>query len=131
MNRWKLAVPVVASLATVFGTGCAEEVAVRPPARPQVVVQGPTVVRERVVVEEGPPAEVIVQTAPPVERIEVVPAPPSLEHLWIKGNWHWDGHEWVWRSGHYEVRRVGLHWVQAHYDQRGPAIVYVGGHWAR
>jgi hypothetical protein len=112
MNVWKLAVLVIAGLASVFGAGCA--------AHEEVVVR-----------EEAPPREVVVQRAPPAEVVEVTPAPPSTQVVWIKGHWHWNGADWVWIRGHYENRRVGYRWVPAHYEQRGPAYVYVPGHWSR
>jgi hypothetical protein len=121
MNRWKLAVPVVACLASAFVVGCVD--AAPPPAAP-----GPGVA----VAPAAPPQEVIVQQAPPtVEQVEVVPQAPSAEYVWIRGNWHWNGVQWVWRRGHYELRRVGWRWVPAHYEQRGPNWVYVDGHWGR
>jgi hypothetical protein len=84
-----------------------------------------------VVVEaEGPPPPVVVQTAPPPLQVEVIPIAPSPNHFWIAGHWHWEG-RWVWRPGHYVLRRVGYRWVSPHYEPRGGAFVYVGGHWAR
>jgi hypothetical protein len=80
---------------------------------------------------EAPPAEVVVATRPPPEQVEVIPVAPSVNHIWIKGHWHWDGAAWIWRPGHYEVRRVGLQWYPAHYAERGGGIVYVPGHWGR
>src|ERR1700733_7551120 len=111
MNRWKLLVPVAGCVAAVFVSGCAtqEEVAVQAPA----------------------PAEVVVQSAPPPEKMEVVPVAPSTDHVWIRGHWHWDGVQWVWRGGQYELRRVGYRWVPARYEQRGPAFYYIPGHWGR
>jgi hypothetical protein len=93
---------------------------------------GPAPVAEvGVEAQVGPPGEVQVQTAPPAEQVEVVPVAPSVNHVWIRGNWHWSGVGWVWRPGHYQVRRVGYRWVPAHYARRGPYTVYVAGHWAR
>jgi hypothetical protein len=154
MNRMKFAVPVVAGLASLFGAGCAEEATVKvrtppppevvvtaAPPRAEVVVAQPALPRAEVVVaapvvpqatvvEEVAPAEIVVNTKPPVEKVEVIPVAPSANHIWIKGNWHWDGHAWVWHPGRYEVARVGFHWVPAHYVEKGSSIVYVGGHWS-
>ena len=74
------------------------------------------------------PHEVVVTTAPPPAQVEVVPVAPSIDHVWIRGHWHWDGVAWIWRPGHYEIRR-GFNWVPAHYEQRGPNWIYVEGHW--
>jgi hypothetical protein len=84
-----------------------------------------------VVVEtEGPPAAVNVNVAPPAEQVEVVPAAPAANYIWIKGHWHWNGVGWVWRRGHYVVQRVGWRWVPAHYEARGGVWVFIGPHWA-
>lgn len=124
MNRWKLVVPVVTCMAPMFVAGCTtREVVVREPApRGEVVVES---------APAQPPAEVVVQSAPPPVQVEVVPAAPSAEHIWIAGHWHWNGGAWVWNRGHYEVRRVGYHWVPAHYAVRGGGVVYVAGYWGR
>jgi hypothetical protein len=106
-------------------TACTAEVRSTP-----VAVTPPTA--EVTVTEQvGPPAEVTVQAAPPAAQVEVIPVAPSVNHVWIQGNWHWNGGRWVWIRGHYAVRRAGYRWVPAHYAQRGGAYIYVGGHWAR
>jgi hypothetical protein len=116
MNRWKLAVPVVACVAALFAAGCAHE--------DRVVVQsGPQ--------QEAPPQEIVVSTAPPAEQVEVIPQAPGTEYVWIKGHWHWNGAQWQWRAGRYEARRVGYRWIPAHYEQRGPRFIYIGGYWGR
>lgn len=110
MNRWKLAVPVIACVASLFAVGCAHE--------------------DRVVVREGgAPQEIMVSTAPPQEQVEVVPQAPGTEYLWIKGHWHWTGAQWQWRPGRYEARRVGYTWIPAHYEQRGRNYIYIDGHY--
>jgi hypothetical protein len=119
MNRWKLAVPVVASLASLFAAGCAHEERV-------VVRQG-----AQQEVSEAPPQEVYVNAMPPAEQVEVIPQAPGTEHIWIKGHWHWNGNQWTWRPGRYEARRVGYRWIPAHYEQRGNRFIYVGGYWGR
>jgi hypothetical protein len=110
MKVWKLAVPFVAGLASLYATGCATE--------------------ERVVIHHTRPAPVQVREAPPPEQVEVVPAAPRADYIWIKGNWHWNGARWVWIAGHYEAQRVGARWVPAHYETRGGTYFYVPGHWA-
>jgi len=109
MNRWKLAIPVVACVASLYATGCT--------------------VREDVVVQPRP---VQMRYAPPAEeRTEVIPIAPSAEHLWVKGHWYWNGDRYAWRQGRYEARRMGYRWVPAHYETRGGYVYYVDGHWAR
>jgi hypothetical protein len=130
MNRWKLAVPVVASiaLASLFVAGCTtREVVVREAPAPAPAPAS----AEAVVEVEGPPAPVTVQAAPPPVQVEVVPAAPAGEWVWVRGHWHWNGGRWVWLRGRYVQRRVGWHWVEAHVETRGGAVIYVGPHWAR
>jgi hypothetical protein len=33
-----------------------------------------------------------------VENYETVPG-----YVWVAGNWNWNGYEWIWTNGHYEV----------------------------
>jgi hypothetical protein len=40
-----------------------------------------------------------VVAARPAEVVEVVPARPSAEHVWVKGHHVFDGGRWVWRPG--------------------------------
>jgi hypothetical protein len=124
MNRWKLVVPL-AGLVALVGCGGAP-VAVQASAGPVQAGVGPAEMAP-----DAPPAEVVVNTAPPAEQIEVVPVQPTGDYVWIKGHWHWNGGGWAWIRGHYAVRRAGWRFVPAHYEARGGGWVYVGPHWAR
>ncbi len=108
MNRWKLAVPLVVCIVSLFVFGCATQASVA--------------------VNAAGPQEVVVAQAPPAPQVEVVPVAPSVDHVWIRGHWHWNGAAWIWRGGHYELRR-GFAWVPASYVQRGGGVVYIEGHW--
>ena len=33
-----------------------------------------------------------------IENYETVPG-----YIWVQGNWQWNGYEWSWVNGHYEV----------------------------
>ena len=125
MNRWKLVVPVVSLVAAFAVVGCASA----PPPPPA----GPAPAGPAPAEAEGPPAEVVVQAAPPPVQVEVVPAAPAGDYVWVKGHWHWSAAQgqYVWVHGHHAVRRAGWHWVEASYVQRGGGFVYVGPHWAR
>ena len=148
MNRLHLSVPFVISIASLFGAGCGGgEVVVHgpPPPRAEFVVTAPqpqlvvAVPQQQVVVTapqpqvvvETVPQEVVVKARPPVERVEVIPPPPTPAHIWLKGHWHWNGIEWIWNPGRYEVARAGLRWVPPQYVERGGAFFFVAGHWGR
>ena len=46
-----------------------------------------------------------------VENYETVPG-----YVWVAGNWNWNGYEWLWVSGHYEL--------DANYDGLGDQSEY-------
>lgn len=85
------------------------------PPRPGVVVTTP-----RVVVRRPPPrVRVSVPPPPPRPRVWVAPAQPG--EVWLDGFWHWDGAQWVWVDGHWELPpEPGAIWV-------GPEVA--GGQW--
>ncbi len=73
---------------------------------------------------------VYIQRGPPVERVEVIPAAPGPEFVWIKGYWGYHGAEFAWVPGRWERpvegRRVWVahQWV---HDRNGWYLVE--GHW--
>jgi|SRR5579863_1193337 hypothetical protein len=89
-------------------------------------------------VEPGPPppqgqAEVVVQgepPAPPAAEVEVVPAAPSPEHVWVPGYHRWWGGRYVWVAGRYERRpHPAARWEGAHWEVRPNGRVFVEGRW--
>ncbi len=84
--------------------------------------------RERVVYEERPADEVVVeehetvvvQEEPPVVREEViVGVAPSAAHVWVRGYWRWNGRQWIW---------IGGRWVRC---PHGPGYRWRPGVWVR
>ncbi len=43
-------------------------------------------------------------TARPPDRVEVMTARPSPEHVWIRGHWDRRGESWSWTEGRWERR---------------------------
>jgi hypothetical protein len=78
---------------------------------------------DEAVYEDEPPP-------PPPPLVEVEPASPGPEFVWIAGYHHWDGRHYVWVRGRYE-RRPHMHarWVQPHWEVRGRVHVWVRGRW--
>lgn len=71
-----------------------------------------------------------VRIAPPVPRVEVVPA-PRAGYLWSPGYWQWHSHQHVWIAGHWLRERRGYHWVPEHWEAKGAAWRFHRGYWAR
>src|SRR5579872_1115474 len=72
----------------------------------------------RVVVRERP-AEVVYERPPA----------PTREHIWISGDWVWEGGAYRWHEGHWEARRVGYVWVGGHWQEVRGGWRWVPGHW--
>lgn len=76
------------------------------------------------------PAPDVIIAAPPALRVEVRPARPSRQHVWITGNWVWHNRQYEWIGGHWEIPPRGhRHWIAATYERRGNAYIYVQGRW--
>lgn len=58
---------------------------------------------------------------PPAPPVESRPPVPFTGAVWVAGNYHWDGIDWRWQTGHWtQPPRAGAVWV-------APARVSVGG----
>jgi hypothetical protein len=73
-------------------------------------------------------AFVDIDVAPPVARVEVVPA-PRRGYTWAPGYWNWQGHRHVWVGGRWMHDRHGHHWVNDNWEQRNGHWHYDKGHW--
>lgn len=73
---------------------------------------------------------VYVDRAPPPRRVEVIPARPGPEFVWIGGYWAWASREYVWTPGHWErPPRRRVHWVQGRWHKHGHEWYWEPGHW--
>jgi WXXGXW repeat (2 copies) len=129
MNPLKLAVPVLASLLAVASIGCVvherEVVAANDPNAAAASAEP---------AEQGEDeAEAGTETAPPADQVDDPGPPPSPEHVWVTGHWHWEGGRWAWIHGHWAGHRVGFAWVPGHWQphHHKHVFVWVRGHWAR
>lgn len=67
---------------------------------------------------------------PPEPLYEEVSVSPGYGHVWLDGNWHWNGYRWVWITGRWVPDRVGYVYVAPYYDYVDGRYVYRGGHWS-
>jgi hypothetical protein len=71
-----------------------------------------------------------VSAAPPPVRVEVQPARPSPNHLWIAGHWGWRGGRHEWLGGHWAIPpQPGYVWEPARWTQENGQWVFFEGHW--
>jgi len=88
--------------------------------------------RETVYVAQPQPEYVIVPDAPPPIVRERRPSPPSRGHIWIDGNWHWNGQGYVWQPGHWAVPPHGRAvWVPPRYERDQHGYRYMPGRWGK
>jgi hypothetical protein len=73
---------------------------------------------------------VIVRTAPPAPRDEVVPA-ARRGYVWTPGYWNWNGHRYVWARGKYVRERTGYHYREPNWVENNGRWEFRRGQWAR
>ncbi len=78
----------------------------------------------------APARRVYVRVGPPAVRVEVRGVAPSPNHVWISGHYRWDGDEYDWVLGHWEVRpRARAVWVDGHWKKGRHGWHWMPGHW--
>jgi hypothetical protein len=79
----------------------------------------------------APVQEEVVTEAPPQPIVEVRPAMPFQNAVWIPGYWRWGGHHHVWVGGHWSAARSGWNWEPNHWERTPRGWVHRPGHWRR
>jgi len=74
---------------------------------------------------------VYVKRRPPAVIVEVKPAKPGPNYIWISGHWVWRGGKFVWVHGHWVKKRRGYVWVPGHWVKKPRGWVWIGGHWKK
>jgi hypothetical protein len=72
----------------------------------------------------------IVRTAPPPLRHEVVPE-PRHGYTWVAGHWDWNGHRYVWVHGKWIRDREGYVYHPQVWEERDGHWVAERGRWGR
>ena len=102
-----------------------------------------TVEKQTTITKELVPAEplsgsttstvIVAPEAPPPPRIEVRPAPPRPDMVWMEGHWEWNPqtHTYGWTQGTFaEPPRPRAVWTPGHWQQRPDGWVFTPGHWS-
>jgi hypothetical protein len=72
--------------------------------------------------------EIEIRTAPPPDRVEIVPAPrPGF--IYEKGHYAWDGRQYVWTEGRFIKEREGHKYTPYAFEKRGEVWYYRPGFW--
>jgi hypothetical protein len=76
------------------------------------------------------PVEIEIRTAPPADRVEVVPAPrPGF--VFEKGHYQYDGEKYVWQEGQFFKEREGQKYIPYAFEKRGDLYYYRPGYWEK
>ncbi|HEY5219148.1 MAG TPA: hypothetical protein VIJ16_05030 [Gemmatimonadaceae bacterium] len=71
-----------------------------------------------------------VSREPPPERVEVIPARPSNDVVWVSGRWAANGNDYTWREGSWERPESGKkEWVKGKWVHEDRGWHYMDGHW--
>jgi len=120
---------LIASMSAVMLSACV----VAP--YPQRVVYSQPVPAGQPYYPEGQPvpveSTVVVDVAPPAPYVEVVPAIPFPDAIWIGGYWGWYGGRHQWVPGRWDHPRPGYHWRAHAWVNQGGRWHLHGGGWVR
>jgi WXXGXW repeat (2 copies) len=75
-------------------------------------------------------AAIIVQSAPPPPRVEVVPE-HRPGHVWNEGHWGWKNRHHQWVKGTWIRERSGYHYNQPAWVERNGRWQFTNGNWRR
>jgi hypothetical protein len=70
-----------------------------------------------------------IRTPPPAMRVDVRPAQPSPNHVWINGYWRWTNNQHVWSPGRWEMGRPGHVWIDSHWVHENGQWAFYDGRW--
>lgn len=74
---------------------------------------------------------IVVKKQPPAVKIELKPAKPFANAIWVPGHWNWNGNNFVWVKGHWKKPRHGFVWVPGHWKKQRGGYVWVSGRWKK
>ena len=74
---------------------------------------------------------IVVKVRPPARRVMVRPAPRRPGHVWVAGQWRWQGGRYLWVRGRWVKPRPGYLWVDGHWRRTRRGWVWVPGRWKR
>jgi hypothetical protein len=79
-----------------------------------------------VYVADDQPQYLVVDQAPPPDPVEVIPASPGPDYLWVGGFYSWDGGSYHWQRGRWQVPPAGAGpWVAPQWSGGR----FTPGHW--
>ena len=78
----------------------------------------------------GANAQIVVNIRP-VAPVIVTPVPPSPRHIWVDGEWRWQGGRYVYTNGYWVMPARGRAWKAGYWKRHRHGWVWKPGHWRR
>jgi len=67
---------------------------------------------------------------PPPARVEILPAPPHDDAVWVDGTWAWNGRDYQWQTGGWRLPSEDAYYAPAKLlRRRNGMLLYLKGQW--
>jgi WXXGXW repeat (2 copies) len=73
----------------------------------------------------------VIRTRPVAPTIIIRPNAPSARHVWMDGEWVWNGRGYVYREGYWVIPNRGRAWKAGHWKRARGGWYWVPGRWGR
>ncbi len=67
----------------------------------------------------------------PRPPVYVRPPAPHNSHVWMDGDWVYNGRTYVWREGHWSAPKNGHRWIPGHWKNGHRGYKWIPGHWRK
>lgn len=99
-----------------------------PLAKDDIVVEDDIVLDDGSVIREWMVEEV--EPIPANKPASVAGTRPSVNHIWVAGEWKREGDQWVWEAGHWsEPPTMNSSWMAGHWRLDAGKWHWMPGHW--
>jgi hypothetical protein len=67
----------------------------------------------------------------PLAPVITRPLSPGPAHIWIEGEWFWNGGSYTWRNGYWALPHNGYSWRPGLWKRRSNGWYWHRGHWKK
>lgn len=77
-------------------------------------------------------AQIIIKVRPAAPVVRARPLAPGPRHVWVAGEYAWQGGTYVYTDGYWAVPPARFRvWKEGHWKKRPGGWIWVRGHWVR
>jgi len=63
--------------------------------------------------------------------VNIHPNRPGPGHIWIEGEWFWNGRGYIWRDGYWALPNRGNIWIPGRWKEKNRGWYWAPGRWKR